>query len=56
MSQVTISQQRSPGPAKQQRPAHDYTRKLLASLPVPDPVEQAQRRQAFREQWGATAS
>ncbi|GAA4516459.1 dipeptide ABC transporter ATP-binding protein [Brevibacterium yomogidense] len=26
------------------RPDHDYTRRLIASLPVPDPVEQAERR------------
>jgi len=26
------------------RPDHDYTRRLIASLPVPDPVEQEQRR------------
>jgi peptide/nickel transport system ATP-binding protein len=30
-------------------PQHPYTQRLLASLPVPDPVEQAQR----REQWNA---
>ncbi|MDM4761862.1 ABC transporter ATP-binding protein [Galbitalea sp. SE-J8] len=28
-----------------QRPRHPYTRRLLASLPVPDPVEQAERRE-----------
>jgi len=28
-------------------PKHDYTRKLVASLPVPDPVEQARRRAEF---------
>ena len=28
-------------------PTQDYTRRLLASLPVPDPVEQAQRREAL---------
>ncbi|MDO2932751.1 ABC transporter ATP-binding protein [Paeniglutamicibacter sulfureus] len=28
-------------------PQHPYTRRLIASLPVPDPVEQAVRRQAF---------
>nr|WP_019159286.1 hypothetical protein [Brevibacterium senegalense] len=27
------------------RPQHDYTRRLIASLPVPDPVAQAERRQ-----------
>ncbi|WP_396655896.1 ABC transporter ATP-binding protein [Microbacterium sp.] len=31
-------------------PTDDYTRRLIASLPVPDPVEQAVR----REQWRAT--
>lgn len=30
-------------------PRHDYTRKLIASLPVPDPVEQAKRRELARE-------
>lgn len=30
-------------------PEHDYTRRLIASLPVPDPVEQAQRRERARE-------
>jgi len=29
-------------------PQNDYTRKLIASLPVPDPVEQAQRRAAWK--------
>lgn len=28
-------------------PKHPYTQRLLASLPVPDPVEQAQRREAL---------
>ena len=28
-------------------PAHPYTKRLIASLPVPDPVEQAIRREAF---------
>ena len=28
-------------------PAHPYTKRLIASLPVPDPVEQAVRREAF---------
>ncbi|MGN6127698.1 MAG: ABC transporter ATP-binding protein, partial [Humibacter sp.] len=30
-------------------PRDPYTRKLLASLPVPDPAEQAKRREALRE-------
>ncbi len=30
-------------------PREDYTRRLLASLPVPDPVAQAERRQAWEE-------
>jgi peptide/nickel transport system ATP-binding protein len=29
-------------------PAHPYTKRLLASLPVPDPTEQAQRREILR--------
>ncbi|MBP1135593.1 peptide/nickel transport system ATP-binding protein [Arthrobacter sp. PvP023] len=29
-------------------PRHDYTRRLIASLPVPDPDEQARRREANR--------
>ncbi|HEU4666709.1 MAG TPA: ABC transporter ATP-binding protein [Arthrobacter sp.] len=29
-------------------PQHDYTRRLIASLPVPDPQEQARRREAHR--------
>ncbi|MBO3083319.1 ABC transporter ATP-binding protein [Cellulomonas fengjieae] len=29
-------------------PKHPYTQRLLASLPVPDPVEQAARREAWR--------
>jgi peptide/nickel transport system ATP-binding protein len=29
-------------------PQHGYTRKLIASLPVPDPDEQARRRAEFR--------
>ena len=30
-------------------PHEDYTRRLLASLPVPDPVAQAERREALRD-------
>jgi len=29
-------------------PRHPYTQRLLASLPVPDPIEQAERREALR--------
>ncbi|UUL77730.1 ABC transporter ATP-binding protein [Pseudarthrobacter sp. Fe7] len=29
-------------------PQHDYTRRLIASLPVPDPTEQAKRREEHR--------
>ncbi|MDQ1571531.1 MAG: peptide/nickel transport system ATP-binding protein ddpF, partial [Actinomycetota bacterium] len=29
-------------------PKHPYTQRLLASLPVPDPVEQAERRETLR--------
>ncbi|MFJ4026507.1 ABC transporter ATP-binding protein [Paenarthrobacter sp. NPDC089989] len=29
-------------------PQHDYTKRLIASLPVPDPEEQARRREAHR--------
>jgi peptide/nickel transport system ATP-binding protein len=29
-------------------PRDDYTKRLLVSLPVPDPVEQAERREAWR--------
>ena len=30
-------------------PKHPYTQRLLASLPVPDPVEQARRREALKD-------
>ena len=43
------------GPDVLQRPEHEYTRKLIASLPVPDPVEQAARREAFQRGWGKGA-
>ena len=33
-------------------PKDDYTKKLIASLPVPDPVEQAVRRETLRAQRG----
>jgi peptide/nickel transport system ATP-binding protein len=29
-------------------PQHEYTKRLIASLPVPDPEEQARRREAHR--------
>ena len=41
------------GPDVLQRPTHEYTRKLIASLPVPDPVEQEKRRAAFQAEWGS---
>src|SRR5699024_2427434 len=44
------------GPDVLQRPSHEYTRKLIASLPVPDPVEQEKRRAAFRAEWGGEAA
>jgi len=34
-------------------PQHPYTQRLLASLPVPDPVEQAERRARWQELRGA---
>jgi len=34
-------------------PQHDYTKKLIASLPVPDPEEQARRREQFRAVLGS---
>ena len=40
------------GPDVLQRPTHEYTRKLIASLPVPDPIEQEKRRVAFAAEWG----
>lgn len=43
------------GPDVLQRPTHEYTRKLIASLPVPDPVEQEKRRAAFIAEWGRGA-
>ena len=33
-------------------PQDPYTRRLIASLPVPDPVVQAERREAWRAQQG----
>ncbi|ASK64718.1 glutathione ABC transporter ATP-binding protein [Brachybacterium avium] len=40
------------GPDVLQRPTHEYTRKLIASLPVPDPIEQEKRRAVFQAEWG----
>ncbi len=37
-------------------PQDPYTQRLLASLPVPDPAEQATRREAWRSLTGATAN
>jgi peptide/nickel transport system ATP-binding protein len=37
-----------PGDQVMRTPKHDYTRRLIASLPVPDPIEQARRREEFR--------
>ena len=37
-------------------PQHDYTKRLIASLPVPDPAEQATRRAVARELREAQAS
>ena len=37
-------------------PQHPYTRRLLASLPVPDPIEQARRREDLRAIVGAERS
>ena len=31
-------------------PQHSYTRALLSAAPVPDPVEQRRRREAWRQQ------
>ena len=41
------------GPDVLQRPQHPYTRRLIASLPVPDPAEQARRREAYAQEWGS---
>jgi len=30
------------------KPQHEYTKKLIATVPVPDPKEQRQRREARR--------
>jgi peptide/nickel transport system ATP-binding protein len=37
-----------PGSQVMDAPQHPYTQRLLASLPVPDPAEQARRREALR--------
>ena len=44
------------GPDVLQNPQHEYTGKLIASLPVPDPVEQEKRRAAFQAEWGGGAA
>ena len=44
------------GPDVLQRPTHEYTRKLIASLPVPDPIEQEKRRVAFAAEWGRSTT
>lgn len=41
------------GPDVLQRPQHPYTRRLIASLPVPDPAEQARRREEYAQEWGS---
>ena len=43
------------GPDVLHDPQHPYTRRLIASLPVPDPVEQAQRRARYAEEFGGTS-
>ncbi|MCW1805391.1 ABC transporter ATP-binding protein [Brachybacterium squillarum] len=43
------------GPDVLHDPQHPYTRRLIASLPVPDPVEQAQRRARYAEEFGGAA-
>ncbi|PWH07310.1 glutathione ABC transporter ATP-binding protein [Brachybacterium endophyticum] len=40
------------GPDVLQAPKDPYTRRLIASLPVPDPVEQERRRAAYAEEFG----
>ncbi|MBK0331718.1 ABC transporter ATP-binding protein [Brachybacterium sp. MASK1Z-5] len=40
------------GPDVLQDPQDPYTRRLIASLPVPDPVEQERRRSAFAQEFG----
>ncbi len=44
--------EQGPGFEVMTHPADAYTRRLLASLPVPDPVEQAERREALRAERG----
>ena len=41
------------GPTILVDPAHPYTQRLLASLPVPDPVAQAARRSVLHDLWAA---
>ena len=40
--------EQGPGTEVLRSPRHDYTKRLIASLPVPDPAEQAQRREVAR--------
>ncbi len=49
-SDLTTGEIAESGPTAQVlgNPKDDYTRRLIASLPVPDPVEQAARRAAAR--------
>lgn len=37
-------------------PQHDYTKRLIASLPVPDPAEQAKRRRTTAPSWASSST